>query len=88
MRNKIYHNLGESEYKVRYSNIVFYFSSPVYARKYEDRVQKYVDEQTQKFQSRYHSKITLSMNREMTQYFAIALYRKIETRGVRFKKGM
>lgn len=86
MRNKIYHNLGESDYKVRYSNILFYFSSPIYARKYEERVNKYVEEQIQKFQSRYHSKIKLSMSREMSQYFAIALYRKIETRGVRFNK--
>ena len=74
-KNGICLKIRESEYKSLKYGLVFYFSSKLYLDKFNNNVNRYVDEETLKLQNKY--KITCNFE----VYLAISYYKKIEHRG-------
>lgn len=72
----IFHNLKESEYTISNSEIVFFFSSKVYRKKYMD---EYI-ENRQRFINRM-DKLLDNPPLNMDMLADIALYKRIEKRG-------
>lgn len=70
-------NLNESEYTFKYKGLIFYFSSEFYKRRYSEKVQDYVSNESLKIQVKYD----LNLNFELV--FMLSLYKKIEKRGFR-----
>ena len=79
-KSGIYHNLRESKYTISNTEVVFFFSSEVYLRKFLDR---YVENRT-----KYKKKMGTELNFDTLA--DIELYNQIETRGffVRLKRAM
>lgn len=75
--NGIYNDIMESDYVVVKNKIKFYFSSEVYARKFSERVDKYVDNELAKINNKYDTVISGEL------LYLIDYYRKIEKRGFR-----
>lgn len=73
----VYNDIMESDYYVSKNDIVFYFSSEVYARKFEERVDDYVADMLAK----YNNKFGTILSGELL--YTINYYRKIEKRGFR-----
>lgn len=76
-KNGIYLNLEESEYKLNYNGLIFYFSSELYMLKFKYKVIQYTIEETAKIKAKYKININLDAMLE------ISLYKKIEKRGFR-----
>lgn len=74
-RNGIELDLEKSNYIYEYNELKFYFSSEFYLRKFKQNLHYYLFTENSKLISRYQVKVN------MTLYFAIALYKKIEKRG-------
>ena len=74
-RRNIFYNLEESPYITKFKEFKFYFSSRFYQNKFETLLFDYINEQTQKFKSKY------DINIELDYLIAFNLYRKIEKRG-------
>lgn len=75
--NGIYNDIMESDYVVVKNKIKFYFSSEVYARKFSERVDKYVQGELAKYNNRFDTIISGE------NLYLIDYYRKIEKRGFR-----
>lgn len=75
--NGIYNNIMESDYCIVKNKIRFYFSSEVYARKFSERVDKYVENELAKMNNKYDTVISGEL------LYLIDYYRKIEKRGFR-----
>lgn len=76
-KNGIYLNLEESEYKLNYNGLIYYFSSEFYMLKFNNNVKQFILEETSKIKSKYKINIYLDT------MFAISFYKKIEKRGFR-----
>lgn len=75
--NGIYLDLKESEYKLNYKGLIYYFSSELYMNKFKNNVKQFIEEETAKLRTKY--KINIYFDTMLT----IAYYKKIEKRGFR-----
>ena len=75
--NGIYLVLKESEYKLNYNGLIYYFSSELYMNKFKNNVKQFIVEETAKLKTRY--RINIYFDTMLT----IAYYKKIEKRGFR-----
>lgn len=75
--NGIYLNLKESDYKLNYNGLIYYFSSELYMNKFKNNVKQFIVEETAKLKTKY--KINIYFDTMLT----IAYYKKIEKRGFR-----
>ena len=75
--NGIYLDLKESEYKLNYNGLIYYFSSELYMNKFKKNVKQFIVEETAKLKTKY--KINIYFDTMLT----IAYYKKIEKRGFR-----
>lgn len=80
-QNKIYHNLEESPYTVEYNDIIFYFSSPIYAQKFMKNVDNYIKQEISKIVSKYHV-----YSEKLNELMTISYYMKTEKRGCLYKE--
>lgn len=78
-KNGIEFNLKESEYKVIFNGFIFYFSSELYKNKFNNLIENFIELEEIKLKTKYKVKINL------TNYLAIALYKRIEKRGFLIK---
>ena len=74
----VYHNLRESKYTISNSEIVFFFSSKFYLKKYLDAYKEYREEFLIKI-----GKITSENPLNMVTLADVTLYTNIEKRGFR-----
>lgn len=74
-KNGIELNLNKSKFIYSYMDYDFYFSSIVYLRKFESRLQEFINLESTKIKNKYKVNIELSL------YLAVALYKSIEKRG-------
>lgn len=74
-KNGICLKLNESEYKLLKFGLIFYFSSKLYLDKFQNNVEKFVEEETIKLENKYKMKANYKL------YLAISYYKKIEKRG-------
>ena len=75
--NGIYLDLKESDYKLNYNGLIYYFSSELYMNKFKNNVKQFIVEETAKLKTKY--KINIYFDTMLT----IAYYKKIEKRGFR-----
>lgn len=75
--NGIYLNLKESDYKLNYNGLIYYFSSELYMNKFKNNVKQFIVEETAKLKTKY------KINIYFDTMFTIAYYKKIEKRGFR-----
>ena len=75
--NGIYLDLKESEYKLNYNGLIYYFSSELYMNKFKNNVKQFIVEETAKLKTKY--KINIYFDTMLT----ISYYKKIEKRGFR-----
>lgn len=76
----IYLDLKESDYKYKYKDLEFYFSSIRYLEKFKENVENFINEETVKLELKYHIVV------DFKKYLAIAYYKRIERRGFRVKE--
>ena len=76
-KNGIYLDLKESEYKINYNGLIYYFSSELYMNKFKNNVKKFIIEETAKIKARYKINIYLDT------MLSLSFYKKIEKRGFR-----
>lgn len=75
--NGIYLDLKESEYKLNYNGLIYYFSSELYMNKFKNNVKQFIVEETAKLKTKYR------VNIYFDTMLTIAYYKKIEKRGFR-----
>ena len=75
--NGIYLDLKESEYKINYNGLIYYFSSELYMNKFKNNVKQFIIEETAKIKAKY--KINIYLDTMLT----LSFYKKIEKRGFR-----
>lgn len=68
-------NIKESIYKFEFQEYIFYFSSEFYLKRFKDKVEEFIKLENIKLKNKYKVNIDLSL------YFAVCLYKKIEKRG-------
>ena len=76
-KNGIYLDLKESEYKINYNGLIYYFSSELYLNKFKSNIKQYIIEETAKIKAKY--KINIYFDTMLT----LSFYKKIEKRGFR-----
>ena len=76
-KNGIYLDLKESEYKINYNGLIYYFSSELYMYKFKSNVKQFIIEETAKLKAKY--KINIYLDTMLT----LSFYKKIEKRGFR-----
>ena len=76
-KNGIYLDLKESEYKINYNGLIYYFSSELYMYKFKNNVKQFIIEETAKLKAKY--KINIYFDTMLT----LSFYKKIEKRGFR-----
>ena len=74
-RNGIELNIEESNYKLSYNDLVFYFSSMFYLHKFEKEISFFVESESKKLYNKF------KVQTDLSNFLAIALYHKIEKRG-------
>lgn len=77
MANLVYQNIEETQYKITFLGLTFYFSSMVYLQKFKKGLQDYIKLEKIKNYNKY------GINLIPDEFFAIAFYRKLEKRGFR-----
>ena len=73
----IYYDLNESTYVSVQGDFKFYFSSQFYNDKFEQGLQRYINNETLKVKIRYDHRISLD------DLLCLSFYKKIEKRGYR-----
>ena len=76
-KNGIYLDLKESDYKINYNGLIYYFSSELYMYKFKNNVKQFIIEETAKIKAKY--KINIYIDTMLT----LSFYKKIEKRGFR-----
>lgn len=76
----IYYNIEESDIKLEYSNLVFYFSSELNRDRFKTRIIDFVENENFKLKAKYNTEIDFSL------MFYVSFYIKIEKRGFRIYK--
>ena len=75
--NGIYLDLKESDYKLNYNGLIYYFSSELYMNKFKNNVKQFIVEETAKLKTKY--KINIYFDTMLT----IEYYKKKKKRGFR-----
>lgn len=78
-KNGIYLDLKESEYKINYNGLIYYFSSELYMNKFQNKVKQFIIEETAKIKAKYKVNIYLDT------MLSISFYKRIEKRGFRIE---
>lgn len=78
----VIYDLSKSQYKTKYMGTVFYFSSEVYKRKFDEKLSGYVAIQAYKLASKL--KLPVEMCR-FNKLFSLSLYTQVEKRGSRIE---
>ena len=73
----IYNDINESEYKITYDKLTFYFSSNFYLEKFTREYSNFIKDETMKFKIKY------KCNAYIDEMLLLLLYKKIEKRGFR-----
>ena len=73
----IYNDINESEYKITYDKLTFYFSSKFYLEKFTREYSNFIKDETMKFKIKY------KCNAYIDEMLLLLLYKKIEKRGFR-----
>ena len=73
----IYNDINESEYKITYDKLTFYFSSKFYLEKFTREYSNFIKDETMKFKIKY------KCNAYIDEMILLLLYKKIEKRGFR-----
>ena len=73
----IYNDINESEYKITYDKLTFYFSSKFYLEKFTREYSNFIKDETMKFKIKY------KCNTYIDEMLLLLLYKKIEKRGFR-----
>lgn len=76
----VVYDLKKSEYFTLFCGWKFYFSSPFYQGKFENRIKEYIESQKVKISSMYKTQIPID---GLDRFLAISLYQQIEKRGFR-----
>lgn len=71
----IYNDISESDYCFNYNQLKFYFSSMSYMKKFEEKINTYIKNESFKLMNRYNT------NFDFVLFLSLSLYRKIEKRG-------
>lgn len=79
--NGIYNNINESTYFADVNNYRFYFSSPVYRKKFIFKLGSYIEENSNKLNLKFKTMI------DSAELLTFALYTSIEKRGFRVEYG-
>lgn len=75
-RPKIYHNLSSSEYYTTRGNMKFYFSSESHKKKFDERIEEYLLNETSRFSWKLRGNVM-----DSHETLSLILYKIIETRG-------
>lgn len=78
----VIYDLKKSNYYTDYRGLRFYFSSPCYQRKFETKINDYVEDEAIKLSAKFKIPVGAC---KFYCIFAVALYRKIEKRGERIE---
>ena len=73
----VYQNIFESDYYYDFGEYRLYFSSLFNRRRFRERIEEFIFDENIKLSNKYGIKI------DLTNYFVIVLYKKIEKRGFR-----
>ena len=73
----IYNDINESDYKITYDKLTFYFSSKFYLEKFTREYSNFIKDETMKFKIKY------KCNAYIDEMLLLLLYKKIEKRGFR-----
>lgn len=73
----VYNDINESEYKITYDKLTFYFSSKFYLEKFTREYSNFIKDETMKFKIKY------KCNAYIDEMLLLLLYKKIEKRGFR-----
>lgn len=76
----IYYNIDESDIKLEYKNLEFYFSSDLNASRFKTKILDFIALENHKLKAKYNIEIDLS------DMLMISYYMKIEKRGFRVYK--
>lgn len=77
---KVFYDLTQSVYYYQFKNITFYFSSNVYREKFKKKIEGFIVSEITKLYAQYN---TVLLIHDLDIFFAIALYKRIEKRGLR-----
>lgn len=72
---RVEYNINKSEYYFKVNKLTFFFSSKFNKTRFENGFIDYVNEETNKIKAKY------KVNINLTNYFLLAYYKKIEKRG-------
>lgn len=75
IRNKVYLDINETEYKYLYRGFIFYFSSKFYMEKFKNNVENFIKEETLKLNNKYKVKVDIPV------ILSFSYYKQIEKRG-------
>ena len=73
----IYNDINESNYKLEYDKLTFYFSSKFYQEKFIKEYSEFIKNETLKLQLKYKCNVMFD------EIILLFLYKKIEKRGFR-----
>ena len=76
----IYYDIDESDIKLEYNNLVFYFSSDFNLNRYKNKIIDFIKLENYKLEAKYNIKVDFS------EMLLISYYMKIEKRGFRVYK--
>lgn len=76
----IYYNINESDIFVNYLGFEFYFSSDFNKKRFTERVNSYIINETMKLNCRY------KISSDFSRFLSISFYKQIEKRGFRIEK--
>ncbi|MBR5304965.1 MAG: hypothetical protein IKU37_09095 [Candidatus Gastranaerophilales bacterium] len=74
-RNGVELDIEQSKYCYTYKNLTFYFSSRFYVRKFDNELEKFIDNETKKLYNKF------KVNTDYSILLAVVLYKRIEKRG-------
>lgn len=75
METIVYKDVKESPYKENYSGICFHFSSLFNLGRFNNNINRFINEEELKIRNKY------SLEIDLKKYLSIAYYKKIEKRG-------
>lgn len=72
---RVIYDIEKSEYFSKIGNMKFYFTSIFNKKRFDNKYQYFIEEETHKLQSKYH------VNINIFNYLLVVFYKKIEKRG-------
>lgn len=75
MRTIVYNDINKSTFSYKVGELIFYFSSEFNKGRFINGYLKYIEDETNKLESKYHVQIDLDVE------LMLSFYKKIEKRG-------